>query len=105
MFAVRLEHVSKVYKIGRQRQFTQLFASWAGQLMGKSGGRPRHWALNDVSVEKDSREHMVNLIIEIDGRPLSRWGCDGLVCATPTGSKTTAAARRWNRPGKTGSAP
>jgi NAD+ kinase len=48
------------------------------------------WALNDVSVEKDSREHMVNLILEIDGRPLSRWGCDGLVCATPTGSTAYA---------------
>src|SRR5215210_9292745 len=51
MFAVRFEHVSKVYKIGRQRQFTQLFASWAGRLVGKGGGRPRHWALNDVSFE------------------------------------------------------
>jgi ABC-type polysaccharide/polyol phosphate transport system ATPase subunit len=51
MFAVRFEHVSKVYKIGRQRQFTQLFANWAGQLVGKGGGRPRHWALNDVSFE------------------------------------------------------
>jgi ABC-type polysaccharide/polyol phosphate transport system ATPase subunit len=51
MFAVRFEHVSKVYKIGRQRQFTQLFASWAGKLVGKGGGRPKHWALNDVSFE------------------------------------------------------
>ncbi|HVS67466.1 MAG TPA: NAD kinase [Mycobacteriales bacterium] len=50
----------------------------------------RDWALNDVSVEKDSREHMVNLILEIDGRPLSRWGCDGLVCSTPTGSTAYA---------------
>jgi NAD+ kinase len=33
---------------------------------------------------------MVNLILEIDGRPLSRWGCDGLVCATPTGSTAYA---------------
>ena len=51
MFAVRFENVSKVYKIGRQRQFTQLFASWAGKVVGKGGGRPSHWALNDVSFE------------------------------------------------------
>jgi lipopolysaccharide transport system ATP-binding protein len=51
MFAVRFENVSKVYKIGRQRQFTQLFASWAGKMVGKGGGRPSHWALNDVSFE------------------------------------------------------
>ena len=51
MFAVRFENVSKVYKIGRQRQFTQLFASWAGKLVGRGGGRPTHWALDDVSFE------------------------------------------------------
>jgi NAD+ kinase len=50
----------------------------------------RDWALNDVSVEKAAREHMVNVVLEIDGRPLSRWGCDGIVCATPTGSTAYA---------------
>lgn len=50
----------------------------------------RDWALNDVSLEKAAREHMVNLVLEIDGRPLSRWGCDGIVCATPTGSTAYA---------------
>jgi NAD+ kinase len=50
----------------------------------------RDWALNDVSVEKAAREHLVNVVLEIDGRPLSRWGCDGIVCATPTGSTAYA---------------
>jgi NAD+ kinase len=44
------------------------------------------WALNEASVEKASRERMVDLVVEIDGRPVSRWGGDGVVCATPTGS-------------------
>src|SRR5580692_2841189 len=44
------------------------------------------WALNEATVEKARRERMIEVIIEIDGRPLSRWGCDGVVCATPTGS-------------------
>ena len=44
------------------------------------------WALNEVSVEKAARERMLEVVVEIDGRPLSRWGCDGVVCATPTGS-------------------
>jgi NAD+ kinase len=48
------------------------------------------WALNEVSVEKAAREHMINVVLEIDGRPLSRWGCDGIVCATPTGSTAYA---------------
>jgi NAD+ kinase len=50
----------------------------------------RDWALNDVSVEKAEREHMINVVLEIDRRPLSRWGCDGIVCATPTGSTAYA---------------
>jgi NAD+ kinase len=44
------------------------------------------FALNEASVEKAARERMIELVLEIDGRPLSRWGCDGVVCATPTGS-------------------
>jgi len=50
----------------------------------------RTWALNEATVEKGARERMVELVIEIDGRPLSRWGCDGVVCATPTGSTAYA---------------
>lgn len=46
----------------------------------------RTFAVNEASVEKASRERMLEVVVEIDGRPLSRWGCDGVVCATPTGS-------------------
>jgi NAD+ kinase len=44
------------------------------------------FALNEASVEKAARERMLEVVVEVDGRPLSRWGCDGVVCATPTGS-------------------
>ena len=42
--------------------------------------------VNEASVEKAARERMLELVVEVDGRPLSRWGCDGVVCSTPTGS-------------------
>lgn len=48
------------------------------------------WALNEATVEKASRERMIELTVEIDGRPLSTWGCDGVVMATPTGSTAYA---------------
>jgi NAD+ kinase len=48
------------------------------------------WALNEATVEKSARERMLDLVIEVDGRPLSRWGCDGVVFATPTGSTAYA---------------
>jgi NAD+ kinase len=49
-----------------------------------------NWALNDVSVEKASRERMLDTLVEVDRRPLSRWTGDGIVCATPTGSTAYA---------------
>ena len=50
----------------------------------------RGWALNEASVEKASRRRMLELVAEVDGRPLSTWGCDGIVMATPTGSTAYA---------------
>lgn len=44
------------------------------------------WALNEATVEKASRERMLEVVIEVDGRPLSSFGCDGVVVSTPTGS-------------------
>lgn len=44
------------------------------------------WALNEATVEKASRERMIEVVVEIDGRPLSSYGCDGMVVSTPTGS-------------------
>lgn len=44
------------------------------------------WALNEATVEKASRERMLEVVIEVDGLPLSTFGCDGVVMSTPTGS-------------------
>lgn len=47
------------------------------------------WALNEFAFVKDGT-HMVDLLVEIDGRPLSRWGCDGILVSTSTGSTAYA---------------
>ena len=44
------------------------------------------WALNEASVEKLSRERMIEVIIAVDDRPISTFGCDGVLLSTPTGS-------------------
>ncbi|WP_206478472.1 NAD kinase [Kocuria sp. KRD140] len=48
------------------------------------------WALNEASVEKGNREKMIEVVTEVDRRPLSTFGCDGVVMATPTGSTAYA---------------
>lgn len=47
------------------------------------------WALNEVTIER-STEAMIELFVQVDHRPLSRWGCDAVICATPTGSTAYA---------------
>lgn len=44
------------------------------------------WALNEATVEKANRQRMLEVVIEVDGRPLSSFGCDGMIMSTPTGS-------------------
>ena len=56
----------------------------AGTVVGST------WALNEVSVEKSERSRVLDVVISIDGRPLTSFGCDGVLCATPTGSTAYA---------------
>ena len=48
------------------------------------------FAINEVSIDKAARERMLELLVEVDRRPLSRWACDGLLLSTPTGSTAYA---------------
>ena len=50
----------------------------------------RTWALNEASIEKCDRERMIEVVLEVDGRPVTEFGCDGVVLATPTGSTAYA---------------
>jgi NAD+ kinase len=50
----------------------------------------RAWALNEASLERTNRERILEIAVAVDGRPLLRFGCDGLLCATPTGSTAYA---------------
>jgi NAD+ kinase len=55
-------------------------------------GRPTGstWALNEVSVEKVERSRVLDVVLAVDGHPLTSFGCDGVLCATPTGSTAYA---------------
>lgn len=58
-----------------------------------SAGRKSRWegfAVNEVSLEKRSRQKMINVLASVDQHPLSRWGCDGVLVSTPTGSTAYA---------------
>lgn len=48
------------------------------------------WALNEATVEKATRDRMLEVAIGVDGRPLLSFGCDGVIMATATGSTAHA---------------
>jgi NAD+ kinase len=56
------------------------------------GGRIAHrgWALNEASLEKGPRLGVLGVVLEVDGRPVSSFGCDGVLISTPTGSTAYA---------------
>lgn len=48
------------------------------------------WALNEVSVENLNRRGVLDATLEVDSRPVSSFGCDGVLISTPTGSTAYA---------------
>ena len=83
-----MEHVAARLASGDyavdERLTVDTFVELDGEFIGES------WALNEATVEKGRPDRMLEVLIEIDGRPLSRYGCDGVVCATPSGSTAHA---------------
>lgn len=81
------ETVSKVVDqdyLVSERLALEVEAMVAGQVTYRS------WALNEVTVEKRAPERMLEVVMEVDRRPLSSFGCDGVVISTPTGSTAYA---------------
>lgn len=48
------------------------------------------WAINEASVEKTTRGGILDVVLEVDDRPVSGFGCDGILFSTPTGSTAYA---------------
>ncbi|HEX8080972.1 MAG TPA: NAD kinase [Jatrophihabitans sp.] len=68
-----------------EERFTlQVTATLGGEVIAED------WALNEASVEKGNREKLLEVAVSVDDRPLLRFGCDGVICATPTGSTAYA---------------
>ncbi|MDA3650261.1 NAD kinase [Saccharopolyspora indica] len=67
-----------------ERMTVEVTAKLDGQVLAQT------WALNEASVEKSSRERILDVVVEVDGHPVSAFGCDGVLCSTPTGSTAYA---------------
>lgn len=75
--------VSRDYRV-EERMTVGARVSVDGEEIGST------WGLNEVSIEKGAADRMLDAMVAVDGRPLSRWNCDGVICATPTGSTAYA---------------
>src|SRR5690625_6730 len=59
-------------------------------VIAPDGTTTHTWALNEATVEKAAREHMLEVVLGVDQQPLSSFGCDGVVVSTATGSTAHA---------------
>jgi NAD+ kinase len=79
-----LDHViSRTYRV-EQRMTLDIAVRVDGQV------ESRGWALNEASLEKGTRLGVIEVVLEIDGRPVSAFGCDGVLVSSPTGSTAYA---------------
>jgi NAD+ kinase len=80
-----LEHVVKGnYRVETRMTLDVVVRTEAGEIVD------RGWALNEASLEKGPRLGVLGVVLEIDGRPVSEFGCDGVLVSTPTGSTAWA---------------
>ena len=101
VLGINLGHVGFLAEIGKPSQIeiisairdkkykTEKRMTLAYQVVRGDELVTKGWALNEVTVER-STEAMIELFVQVDHRPLSRWGCDAVICATPTGSTAYA---------------
>jgi NAD+ kinase len=56
-------------------------------------GRPvRHVALNDIVIGRGEISRLIELEVDVNGDPLTRYRCDGLIVSSPTGSTAYSLA-------------
>ncbi|MFM1937376.1 MAG: hypothetical protein RLZZ320_234 [Actinomycetota bacterium] len=101
VLGINLGHVGFLAQIGRpstdsivsairdKKYSVEKRMTLAYQVQRKTQMVAHGWALNEITVERNT-ETMIELFVQVDHRPLSRWGCDGVICATPTGSTAYA---------------
>ena len=76
--------VARDYQVEERTTIDTVVHNPAGEVVWES------FAINECSVEKLARERMLEVLVRIDGRALSRWATDGVLVATPTGSTAYA---------------
>nr|WP_045822932.1 NAD kinase [Williamsia herbipolensis] len=50
----------------------------------------RTWALNEASIQNPGNQGVLEVVTEVDGRPVASYGADGILVSTPTGSTAYA---------------
>jgi len=75
--------VARTYRV-EERMTVDVVARQNGSELGRT------WALNEAIVEKMNWARLLDIVLEVDGRPVSEFACDGVLCATPTGSTAYA---------------
>jgi NAD+ kinase len=59
----------------------------------RADGRPvRETALNDIVISRGVASRLIELDVSVDGEPLTRYRCDGLIISSPTGSTAYSLA-------------
>lgn len=102
LLGVNLGHVGFLAELEREDLTTAVQRLVAGEytveergtldvtVLQPDGTVEKGWALNEATVERSDLRRSVELALEVDGRPVSTFACDGVVVSTATGSTAHA---------------
>ncbi|WJY97515.1 NAD kinase [Corynebacterium fournieri] len=76
--------IDRSYRVVERMTLDVAVKSESGEVLGQS------WALNECSIENSDRTRVLDATLEVDFRPVSSFGCDGVLISTPTGSTAYA---------------
>ena len=76
--------IDRSYRVVERMTLDVSVIGEGGEVLGRS------WALNECSIENSDRTRVLDATLEVDFRPVSSFGCDGVLISTPTGSTAYA---------------
>ena len=103
MLGVNLGGLGFLTAVPSDKLATALKLLWSGKFRYESralieatgvghGKKIKATALNDIVISRGAASRLISLDVSVDGEPITRYRCDGLIVSSPTGSTAYSLA-------------
>lgn len=90
--AVPSDELAEAMKLLWQGRFRYESRAMIAATGGGHGKKIQTAALNDIVISRGAASRLISLDVSVDGEPITRYRCDGLIVSSPTGSTAYSLA-------------